>query len=901
MSSSVSKLRPGSSDAEERRLEESRTRARHWKRWGPYLSERAWGTVREDYSPGGTAWDDLPHDHARSRAYRWNEDGIAGISDRHQQLCFAVGLWNERDPILKERLFGLTGQEGNHGEDCKELYWYLDSTPTHSFMRMLYKYPQRAYPYAELVERNRSAGRGAPEVELLDTGVFDDERYFDVFVEYAKADIDDILIRIEVVNRGPESARLHLLPTLWFRNTWSWKSGASRPRLEALREQGSTVGVRTEHPLEGRFTLVSDAPAEWLFTENETNAERLWGSPNASPYVKDAFHVRVVEGRSEAVNPAEVGTKAAAWTRLEVPAGGRRTVRLRLSRATAPRGVGDDFDAVFSTRRSEADAFYRRIIPTALSADGSAVMRQALGGLLWSKQFYHYVVRDWLKGDPGKPAPPESRRSGRNADWGHLYNADVLSMPDKWEYPWYAAWDLAFHCVPLALVDPEFAKEQLLLMLREWYMHPNGQIPAYEWAFGDVNPPVFAWAALRVYQIEKKRRGVGDLAFLRRVFHKLMLNFTWWVNRKDAEGRNVFQGGFLGLDNIGVFDRSAPLPTGGHIEQSDGTSWMAMYCLNMLRVAMELATADESYQDVASKFWEHFVSIAHAMNTLGLWDERDGFYHDVLHLPAGDRIPLRMRSMVGLIPLYAVETLDPEQLARVPDFARRLEWFIDHRPDLTAGVACMRTPGQEGRRLFSVVSPDRLRRILERMLDEEAFLSPYGIRSVSREHFQKPYLLDVCGMRYSLRYEPGESSTGLFGGNSNWRGPIWFPVNYLLIEALQKFHHYLGDAFTVEYPARSGHQATLAEVARDLSRRLSSIFLRDGRGQRPVFGGHPKLNGDPHFRDYVPFHEYFHGDDGSGIGASHQTGWTALVAKLLQQSHEMPSTATGVVETRRAS
>ena len=901
MSTHVTKLRSTAAGAEDRRLEESRRREKHWKRWGPYLSERAWGTVREDYSPGGTAWDDLPHDHARSRAYRWNEDGIAGISDRHQHLCFALALWNGKDPILKERLFGLTGQEGNHGEDCKELYWYLDSTPTHSFMRMLYKYPQRPYPYQELVERNRGAGRGAREVELLDTGVFDDDRYFDVFVEFAKADVEDILVRIEVVNRGPESAVLHLLPTLWFRNTWSWTPEAPRPQLGALRQGDRTFGVWTDHPTEGQFTLVGDTPAEWLFTENESNSARLWGTSNASPHVKDAFHERVVDGRLEAVNPAGLGTKAAAWSRLEVPAGGRRVVRLRLSRATAPQGIGEDFEAAFATRRSEADAFYRRVIPAELSADGQSVMRQALGGLLWSKQFYHYVVRDWLDGDAGQPTPPDSRRHGRNSDWGHLYNADVLSMPDKWEYPWYAAWDLAFHCLPLALVDPDFAKEQLLLMLREWYMHPNGQIPAYEWALGDVNPPVFAWAALRVYQIDKKRRGVGDLAFLRRVFHKLMLNFTWWVNRKDAEGRNVFQGGFLGLDNIGVFDRSAPLPTGGHIEQSDGTSWMAMYCLNMLRLAMELASTDESYQDVASKFWEHFVNIAHAMNTLGLWDEEDGFYNDVLHLPAGNRIPLRMRSMVGLIPLYAVETLDPEQLARVPEFARRLEWFIDHRPDLTAGVACMRTPGESGRRLFSVVSPDRLRRILQRMLDEEAFLSPYGIRSVSREHFHTPYQLDVCGMRYSVHYEPGESGTGLFGGNSNWRGPIWFPVNYLLVESLQKFHHYLGDGFTVEYPARSGRQATLAEVARDLSRRLSSIFLRDGRGQRPVFGGHPRLNGDPQFRDYVPFHEYFHGDDGAGIGASHQTGWTALVAKLLQQSHEMPSAGTGFTETRRAS
>ncbi|HZW87764.1 MAG TPA: glucosidase, partial [Myxococcaceae bacterium] len=658
-----------------------------------------------------------------------------------------------------------------------------------------------------------------------------------------------------------------------------------------------------EHPAEGSFTLRTDTEAEWLFTENETNSQRLWGTPNASPYVKDAFHARVIDGRVDVVNPDQVGTKSAAWIQLAVPAGATRAVRLRLTRGdpkdAGGSGVGTDFDSVFAARKAEADAFYDGVIPTKLSEDGRNVMRQALAGMLWSKQFYHYVVRDWLEGDPGQPPPPGSRKQGRNTDWGHLHNADVLSMPDKWEYPWYAAWDLAFHCIPLALVDPDFAKEQLILLLREWYMHPNGQIPAYEWAFGDVNPPVFAWAALRVYQIEKKRRGTGDLAFLRRVFHKLMLNFTWWVNRKDAEGRNVFQGGFLGLDNIGVFDRSAPLPTGGHIEQSDGTSWMAMYCLNMLRMAMELACADETYEDVASKFWEHFVNIAHAMNTLGLWDEEDGFYNDVLHLSGGERIPLRMRSMVGLIPLYAVETLDPGQLAKVPAFARRLEWFIDHRPDLTAGVACMRTPGVAGRRLFSIVNPDRLRRILQRMVDEDAFLSPYGIRSVSREHLERPYMLDLNGMTYGVRYEPGESSTGLFGGNSNWRGPIWFPVNYLLIESLQKFHHYLGDGFTVEYPARSGKQATLAEVAADVSRRLARIFLRDGNGRRPVFGGHPKLNGDPHFRDLIPFHEYFHGDDGSGVGASHQTGWTGLVAKLLQQSHEMPAAETAAAEPKR--
>jgi len=890
--SAVARPEPAAASAsEQQRLEESRARTRHWKRWGPYLSERAWGTVREDYSPGGTAWDDFPHDHARSRAYRWNEDGLAGISDRHQRLCFALALWNGRDPILKERLFGLTGQEGNHGEDVKELYFYLDSTPTHSFMRFLYKYPQAAYPYAELVERNRTAGRGGGEVEILDTGVFDQNRYFDVAVDYAKADVEDILVRIRVTNRGPEAATLDLLPTLWFRNTWSWSPGAARPRLQAQRRGGQPLGVRAEHPEEGVFHLhVENTPA-LLFTENESNGERLWGAANPSPYVKDAFHRFIVHGQREAVNPEETGTKAAVHERFALAPGETRMLRLRLSRSAARGGVGADFDRVFAAREREADEFYAQVIPAELSADGRNVMRQALGGLLWSKQYYHYVVRDWLEGDPAQPPPPTSRKGGRNADWAHLYNADVLSMPDKWEYPWFAAWDLAFHCIPLALVDPDFAKEQLLLLLREWYMHPNGQIPAYEWAFGDVNPPVFAWAALRVYQIEKKRRGVGDTAFLRRVFHKLMLNFTWWVNRKDAEGRNVFQGGFLGLDNIGVFDRSAPLPTGGHIEQSDGTSWMAMFCLNMLRLAVELAGEDETYEDVASKFWEHFVHIARALNTLGLWDEQDGFFYDVLHCTGGRRIPMRLRSMVGLIPLFAVESFDPETLRRLPAFTKRLEWFIDHRKDLTEGVACMRTPGQAGRRLFAVVSPDRLRRVLQRMVDEDEFLSPFGIRAISAAYRDRPFAFEEGGMRHEVRYEPGESSSGLFGGNSNWRGPIWFPVNYLLIESLQRFHHYLGDGFTIEYPARSGKQATLAEVAADVSRRLSRIFLRDGSGRRPVFGNQELLQSDPHFRDLIPFYEYFHGDDGSGVGASHQTGWTALVAKLLQQSHEMPARA----------
>jgi glycogen debranching enzyme len=861
---------------EEHRLQQSRERTRHWKRWGPYLSERAWGTVREDYSPGGTAWDYFPHEQARSRAYRWNEDGIAGICDRHQILCFAVALWNGRDPILKERLFGLTGQEGNHGEDVKELYYYLDSTPTHSYMKYLYKYPQAAFPYSDLCDENRRRGRGGREYELLDTGVFEGDRYFDMFVEYAKAEVEDICIRVTVANRGPETAAIDVLPSLWFRNTWSWGQGARRPSLRKVGEGR----VATQHDQEGRFFLQCEGAPELLFTENDTNVALLFGGANGG-FVKDGINDCVVNGKTAAVNPDNIGTKCAARYRLRIEPGQSQLIELRLSRSERPAGAIED---VLAARKREADEFYDTVIPKTLQADGRGVLRQALAGMLWSKQFYHYVVRDWLVGDSAQPPPPQGRKRGRNADWAHLHNADVLSMPDKWEYPWYASWDLAFHCIPLAMVDSDFAKEQLILLLREWYMHPNGQIPAYEWAFGDVNPPVFAWAAWRVYKIEKKRRGAGDRKFLKRVFHKLMLNFTWWVNRKDAEGRNVFQGGFLGLDNIGVFDRSAPLPGGGHLEQSDGTSWMAMYCLNMLSIALELAAEEDDYEDVASKFWEHFVQIASAMNTLGLWDPDDGFYYDVLHRESGEELRLKIKSMVGLIPLFAVESIAPDLLARFPDFTRRLEWFIDNRPDITAGVACMRSPGVAGRRLFAVVDPARLRRVLKLMLDETEFLSPYGIRGLSSAHKNQPYSLRLDGHSYQVHYEPAESSSGLFGGNSNWRGPVWFPVNFLLIESLQKFHHYLGDAFKVEFPTGSGRQLTLWEVSAELSRRLSSIFLRDARGLRPVFGDSDKQQRDPHFRDYLHFYEYFHGDDGSGVGASHQTGWTGLVAKLLQQS-----------------
>jgi hypothetical protein len=874
---------------EEIRLGESQRREKHWKRWGPYLSERAWGTVREDYSPYGNAWEYLPHDHARSRAYRWNEDGLAGICDRRQLVCFAVSLWNEHDPILKERLFGLTGNEGNHGEDVKEYYFYLDSTPTHSYMKYLYKYPHAVFPYSQLVEENRRRGRDQPEFELLDTGVFADNRYFDVFVEYAKADVEDILIKISVANRGPERARLRVLPTIWFRNTW--RAHVPRPMLRQI-----PGAIELQQPNLGHRWLYYEGSPELLFTENETNLKRLFGVENHYKCVKDGINDFVVQGLTGAVAAERQGTKAATHYQLEIESGETATLRLRLSDidfSGLPESAFDGFDRLLVKRKTEADDFYATVIPQEFSADAQNVMRQGFAGMLWSKQFYHYVIKEWLEGDRGNPPPPSDRLNGRNKEWAHLYNADVISMPDKWEYPWYAAWDLAFHCVSLALVDPDFAKEQLVLLLREWYMHPNGQLPAYEWALGDVNPPVHAWVAWRVYKIDKKRNGKGDRAFLERIFHKLLLNFTWWVNRKDAEGMNIFQGGFLGLDNIGVFDRGAPLPTGGYIEQSDGTSWMAMYTLNLLAIAMELAREDSAYEDVASKFWEHFIYIANAMNHrgddgIGLWDEADGFFYDVLKFPDGGKQPMRVRSMVGLIPLFAVETLEPEMLDRLPGFKRRLEWFIDNRPDLVKNVACMRTSGMDERRLLSVVSADQLRRVLQTMLSEQEFLSPHGIRSLSRFHRDHPYTVSVEAMEYRVDYQPGESTSGLFGGNSNWRGPIWFPLNYLLIESLQKFHHYFGADFRVEFPSNSGNLLTLSAVAAELSRRLTRVFLRDEQGRRPVYGDLEVFQSDPNWRDLVLFHEYFHGDTGVGLGASHQTGWTGLVTKLLQQSGESP-------------
>jgi Glycosyl hydrolase family 63 C-terminal domain len=876
---------------EELRLQEDRARKFNWKRWGPYLSERQWGTVREDYSPYGTAWEYLPHDHARSRAYRWGEDGLGGICDRHQYICFALALWNGKDPILKERLFGLTGNEGNHGEDVKEYYYYLDSTPTHSYMKFLYKYPQREFPYNRLVEENRRRGKCDLEFELIDTGIFDDDRYFDVFIEYAKGGPEDILVRIEAINRGPEAAELHLLPTIWFRNTWCWGLDTRKPRV-AVEEASEVAALKVYHHYYGNRWLYCEGKPEFLFTENETNDRRLFRVENNTAYVKDGINDYIVHGAKQAAHASGPGTKASAHYAMTVPAGQTLTLRLRLSDAapTSGKSVNGEFDNVFAQSKQEADEFFDTLAVGSIATERKDIMRQAVGGLLWSKQFYHYDVNRWLEGDPGSPDAPKERLHGRNHEWRHLYNADVISMPDKWEYPWYAAWDLAFHCVVLAIVDADFAKEQLLLMTREWYMHPNGQLPAYEWAFGDVNPPVHAWAAWRVYKVEKKRRGNGERKFLERIFQKLLLNFTWWVNRKDAEGRNVFQGGFLGLDNIGVFDRSAPLPTGGHIEQSDGTSWMGMYCLNMLAIALELARENSAYEDVASKFFEHFVYICDAMNNLGgeniaLWDAKDGFYYDVLHMSDGRRFPLKVRSMVGLIPLFAVETLDPTIVDALPGFKRRMQWFIENRPKLGENIEIEST--DEGpRRFLSLVNRHRLKSVLGYMLDESEFLSPYGVRAISRYHLDHPYTLPINGMEYRVDYEPAESTTGLFGGNSNWRGPIWFPVNYLLIESLQKFHFFLGDNFKVECPKGSGQLLNLWDIAGEISQRLTRIFQQDENGRRPVFGGTEKFQRDPHWHDLIPFHEYFHGDNGAGIGASHQTGWTALVAKLIQQYGE---------------
>ncbi len=874
------------------RLQEAAQQRKSWKRWGPYLSERQWGTVREDYSPDGNCWDYFSHDQARSRAYRWGEDGLLGISDEQCRLAFALALWNERDPILKERLFGLTGPEGNHGEDVKELYYYLDSTPTHSYLKALYKYPQAAYPYARLVEENRRRSKDEAEFELVDAGAFENNRYFDVLVEYAKASPEDILIRVTVANRGPQTATIHVLPSLWFRNTWDWgREGDNFPPRPVLRRSGPAE-IAAEHATLGVYRLAADGgpgnkPPRLVFTENASNVSRLFGVSNPTPYVKDAFHALVIEGDEGAVNPDERGTKAAAWYRMAVGAGKQVVLRLRLRAEAEAQGpaFGVEFDRTLAERIVEADRFHTALTPPAATTDERVVLRQARASLLWSKQVYYYDVPEWLAGDPAQPPPPAARRSGRNADWMHLNNLDVISMPDKWEYPWYAAWDLAFHMIPFARLDPEFAKDQLVLLLREWYMHPNGQIPAYEFAFGDVNPPVHAWACWRVYKMTGPR-GQRDRLFLERTFQKLLLNFTWWVNRKDPEGKNLFAGGFLGLDNIGVFDRSRPLPTGGHLEQADGTAWMAFYCATMLSIALELASEDAAYEDIATKFFEHFVAIVDAMNTLGgtgLWDEGDGFYYDQLAVD-GMKTALRVRSMVGLVPLIACEIVETEMLQRLPDFSTRMEWFIRNRPDLVRHVSmCEAAPdGSHRHRLLALPRRERLERVLRYVLDENEFLSPYGIRSVSKVHQGRPYVLQAGGQEYRVDYVPGESNTGLFGGNSNWRGPIWFPLNYLLIEALERYDHFYGESLRVECPVGSGRMLRLAEVARELQGRLARIFLPDAAGRRPCHGDDSRYATDPHWRELVLFNEYFHGDTGRGVGASHQTGWTALVTRSIE-------------------
>ncbi|HNO74167.1 MAG TPA: glucosidase [Nitrosomonas mobilis] len=868
--------------AEGLRMQARNTKNTAWDHWGPYLSERQWGTVREDYSAHGEAWEYFPHDHARSRAYRWGEDGIAGFSDDKQRLCLALALWNGQDTILKERLFGLTNNEANHGEDVKEIYYYLDATPSHSYLKMLYKYPQAQFPYAHLAEENRRRGKDQPEYELMDTGIFDDDRYFDVFVEYAKADVDDILMQITVHNRSTEDAPLHVLPQIWFRNTWAWDHGATRPKIYAKAHQH----IIAEHPALTEYHCYLEGQPELLFCENDTNVQRLYNTP-ATGYFKDAFHQYIVDGHPQAVNPEQTGTKAAAHYVFTIPAQDKIEVQLRLTKADSAKPF-NDFAKIMQKRRAEADAFYADLQQDLTDADDKLIQRQALAGMIWNKQFYYYDVPRWLEGDPTMPPPPTERCHGRNHEWSHLNNADIISMPDKWEYPWYAAWDLAFHCVALAMVDLQFAKNQLLLITRAWYMHPNGQIPAYEWAFGDVNPPVHAWAVWEVYKAERDAsNGKGDLAFLERSLHKLLLNFTWWVNRKDIDDNNIFQGGFLGLDNIGVFDRGAPLPTGEYINQADGTGWMAMYCLNLMRISLELAQYNRVYEDIATKFFEHFLYIAAAMDNIGdqgvgLWDVNDQFFYDVLRFPSGEKMPLKVRSMVGLIPLCAVEILDPELLDKLPDFKQRLEWFLAHHPGLCALVSRWYEPGEGNLRLLSLLHGHRMKQLLKRMLDETEFLSDYGIRSLSRAHMESPYVFDCMNNPLSVQYQPAESESGLFGGNSNWRGPIWFPVNYLLVTSLRRFAEYYGPEFKIEYPTGSGLFISIDEVADAVANRLIRLFRRDGEGRRPIFGTLEKFQIDPHFRDHLLFYEYFHGDNGRGVGASHQTGWTGLIARLLQ-------------------
>lgn len=873
---------------EQLRLDEDAKREKNWKRWGPYLSERQWGTVREDYSANGDAWNFFPHEHARSRAYRWGEDGLLGWSDRECRLCFGLALWNGRDPFLKERLFGLTNPQGNHGEDVKEWYWYLDSTPTHSYARALYKYPQADFPYERLIEENAKRTKHEREFELEHTGAFDGERYFDVFAEYAKAAPDDILIRITVANRGPDAATIHVLPTLWFRNVWSWgPSKLPKPRMELDGDR-----VVTTHATLGRMLFESAQAVPWLFTENDTNVAKLWSAPNASHFVKDAFHEFVVNGKRDAVNPAMHGTKCAAHYVLDIPGGDERVIELRLRHEDcATHGAWVDFDKIFTQRTAEMEAFYDSRLPANLSVDQRNVVKQSYAGLLWSKQYYEYVVKNWLDGDPGQPKPPPGHAKTRNFDWLHLHNSDVISMPDKWEYPWYAAWDLAFHMIPFSRIDRDFAKDQLQLFLREWYMHPNGQIPAYEWNFGDVNPPVHAWACWRAYKISAPV-GKRDTLFLERCFQKLLLNFTWWVNRKDPSGKNIFGGGFLGLDNIGLFDRSNPLPSGRTLQQADGTAWMAFYCATMLSMALEMARMRPAYEDIASKFFEHFVDIIDAMNNLGgdgLWNDEDGFYYDQILLDDGTEIPLRVRSLVGIIPLLAVEVIDQEVVKLLPGFRKRMRWFVDNRPELAKHVTYMErcakpgVPGEE-LRILAIPSKERLVRVLRYVLDENEFLSPFGVRSLSAAYRDKPFVLHLDGTEHSISYEPSESRTGMFGGNSNWRGPIWFPINYLLIEALEKYHHFYGDDVKVECPTGSGNFVNLQQVALELATRLSRLFLPDEHGRRPCYGDDPRFAENAHWRDYVQFHEYFQGDTGRGLGASHQTGWTALITRCINMA-----------------
>ena len=880
--------------AEEVRLAESEAHTARWRHWGTYLSERQWGTVREDYSADGDVWDYLRHDDAPARAYRWGEDGLLGISDDRQHLCFALAFWNGKDPMLKERLFGLTNPQGNHGEDVKEYYYFLDNTPTHSYAKALYKYPQAAFPYEQLISVNGARTRAEPEYELIDTGIFDDDRYFDITVEYAKASPEDICIEIAATNRGPQTAPLHVLPTLWFRNTWSWTGEPMRPEIKWAHDDPACSLIQADHERLGVRWMHVAPPKALLFTENDTNQQRLFDVPNPTPYVKDAFHEYVIRGRTDAVNPRRYGTKAAALYELNIASGETARIRVRLSPSEAlDDPLGASFSAALEQRRREADEFYARVSPYPLNDDARRVQRQAFAGMLWCKQYYNYVVYRWLKGDPAMPAPPPQRKHGRNHNWRHLEADDILSMPDNWEFSWFAAWDTAFHCITLAMIDPLFAKRQLDLLTREWYMHPNGQLPAYEWAFGDANPPVHAWAALRVYKIEQKMYGRTDHLFLERVFQKLLLNFTWWCNRQDAQGNNVFQGGFLGLDNIGAVDRGAMLPDSAHLDQADGTSWMGVYCLSMLAIALELAPLNTAYEDIATKFFEHFVYIADAINgkgddeeEVGLWDEESSFYYDALHYQGKPAQTIALRSMVGLLPLFAVATADDTDVEALPEFKRRVEWFIRKRPDLHARAANLGAVGIRGRRLLSIVGEDKMRLLLAKMLDESEFLGPHGIRSLSKYHEQHPFKLDLGGKTYVVDYEPAESTTGLFGGNSNWRGPVWFPTNYFLIEALQRFHYYYGDEFKVECPTGSGKLMNLWEVAMELSHRLIDVFMPDPDGRRPMLGGNEKLQTDPHFRGLLPFYEYFNGDTGAGLGAMHQTGWTGLVAKLLQQCAE---------------